>query len=226
MYLRLQQVLTMVDDAIAVTECGNKSCMMNAYLNTKTAIKKLQYGVQKCFKMHVGKACIKEICPDLYVDGWKMKTVTEVETGKCKQEEEYSGTHGMEEVQAEKYLGDILSNDGKNVKNVTARRNRGTGIVTQIMEKLNDICFGKHFFKVAVILRNSHLVSSLLTNAEAWYSVTQADIDMLESVDESLMRSILECPLSTPKEMLYLELGVVPIRFIIKMRRINFLIHF
>ena len=37
------------------------------------------------------------------------------------------------------------------------------------------------------------------------------------------MRSILECPLSTPKEMLYLELGVVPIRFIIKMRRLNFL---
>ena len=81
-----------------------------------------------------------------------MKTVTELETGKCKQEEEYTGMHGMEEVQAEKYLGDILSNDGKNVKNVTARRNRGTGIVTHIMEKFNDICFVKHFFKVAVIL--------------------------------------------------------------------------
>jgi hypothetical protein len=50
------------------------------------------------------------------------------------------------------------------------------------------------FFKVAVILRNSHLVSSLLTNAEAWYNVTQADIDLLESVDESLLRRVLECP--------------------------------
>ena len=83
---------------IAVTECGYKACMMNAYLNTKTSIKKLQYGVQKCFKMHVGKTCIKEICPDLFVDGWKVKTVTEVETGKCKQEEEYTGMYGMEEV--------------------------------------------------------------------------------------------------------------------------------
>ena len=154
-------LLTMVDDAIAVTECGNKACMMNTYLNTKTAIKQLQYGVQKCFKMHVGKACIKEVCPDLYVDGWKMKTVTEVETGSCKQVEEYSGTHVMEEVQAEKYLGDILSNDGKNVKNITARRNRGTEIVSQIMEKLNDICFGKHFFKVAIILRNSQRLGTV-----------------------------------------------------------------
>ena len=100
-----------------------------------------------------------------------------------------------------------MSNDGKNVKNITTRRNRGTGIVTQIMEKLNDICFGKHFFKVAIILRNSHLISSLLTNAEAWYGVTQADIDMLESVDESLLRSILECPLSTPKNLAFLAIS-------------------
>ena len=91
------------------------------------------------------------------------------------------------------------------------------------MEKLSDICFGKHFFKVAIILRNSHLVSSLLTNSEAWYNVTQADTDMLEGVDEMLLRRVLECPMSTPKEMLYLELGVLPLRYIIKMRRLNFL---
>ena len=63
----------------------------------------------------------------------------------------------------------------------------------------------------------------MLTNAEAWYNVTKADIELLESVDESLLRRILETPVSTPKEMLYLEMGVAPIRFIIKMRRLNFL---
>ena len=216
-------VLTMVDDAIAITECGYKSSMMNAFMNTKTSIKKLQYGTQKCFKMHVGKTCNQDICPDLHVDGWNVTTVKEVETGNLKQEENYIGLQGMVEVGAEKYLGDILSSDGKNEKNVTARKNRGTGIVTQIMEKLSDICFGKHFFKVAIILRSSHLVSSLLTNSEAWYNVTQADIDLLEGVDEMLLRRVLECPMSTPKEMLYLELGVLPLRYIIKMRRLNFL---
>ena len=63
-------LLTMVDDALAVTECGNKAAMMNTFLNTKTSMKKLQYGVQKCYKMHVGRNCVKEICPDLSVDGW------------------------------------------------------------------------------------------------------------------------------------------------------------
>ena len=97
-----------------------------------------------------------------------------------------------------------------------SRTNRGTGIVTQIMTKLEDINFGKYYFKVAIILRNSHLISSLLTNAEAWYSLTQADLEALESVDENLLRRVLETPLSTPKEMLYLEIKI-------KMRRLNFL---
>ena len=152
-----------------------------------------------------------------------MYMVTEVETGKNSYEDIYNGMHKMEAVSSEKYLGDILSSDGKNFKNISARKNKGIGIVTKIMEKLNEVCFGKYFFKVGIILRNSNLISSLLTNAEAWYNVTQADIDLLESADESLIRRILECPLSTPKEMLYLELGILPIRYIIQMRRLNFL---
>ena len=216
-------ILTMVDDALAITECGYKATMMNAYLNTKTNIKKLQYGVQKCFKMHVGKKYIKEICPDLHVDGWTMKTVEEIETGQTKQVDEHSGLFTMEEVKYEKYLGDIISSDGKNLKNMMSRKNKGTGIVNQIMTKLEEVCFGHYHFQVAVIWRSTYLISSLLTNAEAWYNVTQADLEILESVDESLLRRILGAPISTPIEMLYLELGVVPIRFIVKERRLNFL---
>ena len=129
----------------------------------------------------------------------------------------------MKEVNHEKYLGDILSNDGKNVKNIAARKNRGHGTISQIMSMLDDICFGKFYFEVAIILRDTLLISSLLTNAEAWYNLTLSDIRELESIDETLLRRILECPVSTPREMLYLDLGVIPIRYIIMMRRLNFL---
>ena len=44
-----------------------------------------------------------------------------------------------------------------------------------------------------------------------------------EKVDEDLLGKILECPISTPKEMLYLEWGVSPIRSIQRSRRLNFL---
>ena len=115
-----------------------------------------------------------------------------------------------------------MSCDGKNQKNIIARK-KGTGIITQIMSILEDVCFGKYFFQVAIILRNSLLISSLLTNAEGWYNLTKSEIEELESVDERLLRKVLESPVSTPKEMLYLELGVLPIGFIIRMRRLNFL---
>ena len=129
----------------------------------------------------------------------------------------------MASVEEEKYLGDIISCDGKNKKNITARKNRRIGVVNQIMSILEEICFGKFYFKVAMILRNSLLISSLLTNAEAWYNLSTSEVTELEKVDEDLLRKVLECPISTPKEMLYLELGVSPIRNIIRSRRLNFL---
>ena len=91
------------------------------------------------------------------------------------------------------------------------------------MAILEEICFGKYHFQVAMILRNSLLISSLLTNAEAWYNLSNAEVTDLEKVDEDLLRKVLECPVSTPREMLYLELGVSPIRNIIRSRRLNFL---
>ena len=91
------------------------------------------------------------------------------------------------------------------------------------MSILEEICFGKFYFKVAMILRNSLLISSLLTNAEAWYNLSTSEVTELEKVDEDLLRKVLECPISTPKEMLYLELGVSPIRNIIRSRRLNYL---
>ena len=129
----------------------------------------------------------------------------------------------METVDFERYLGDIISSDGKNTKNIDVRKNRGIGVVNQVMDILEEICFGKYHFQVAMILRNSLLISSLLTNAEAWYNLSNAEVTDLEKVDEDLLRKVLESPVSTPREMLYLELGVSPIRNIIRSRRLNFL---
>ena len=44
----------MVDDILAVSESGHKTSKLNGYLNAKTAIKKLQFGPDKCHVMHIG----------------------------------------------------------------------------------------------------------------------------------------------------------------------------
>ena len=63
----------------------------------------------------------------------------------------------------------------------------------------------------------------MIYNSEAWYNVTNRELDLLESVDLQFLRNILNAPKSTPKEMLYLEMGCVPFREMIRKRRISFL---
>ena len=55
--------LAMVDDLACVSTCGLETVKMNAYINAKTNLKKLQFGPDKCHKMHIGRQ--KSYCPDL-----------------------------------------------------------------------------------------------------------------------------------------------------------------
>lgn len=74
-------------------------------------------------------------------------------------------------------------------------------------------------------MREAMLLNGILYNSEAWHGVTNAHIAKLESVDESLLRGILQAHSKTPKEFLYLETGVLPIKFVLAQRRINYLKH-
>ena len=73
-------------------------------------IKKLQFhtpdknGKSKCNVMHVGK--VSDICPKLEVHGTVMQKITH-----------------------DKYLGDIVSSNGKNDLNIQSRVNKGLGNV-------------------------------------------------------------------------------------------------
>ena len=69
----------MVDDILAVSHCGHESVAMNAYLNQKTNIKRLQFGPDKCHQLHVGKETT--LCPELYIDQWKLAKKDEMKTG-------------------------------------------------------------------------------------------------------------------------------------------------
>ena len=73
------------------------------------------------------------------------------------------------------------------------------------------------------MLRTSMLLSSVLVNSESWYNLSSTDIQELESVDNMLHRRILETAKSTPISIMHLELGTIPIRYVIKSRRLHFL---
>ena len=105
---------------------------------------------------------------------------------------------------------------GRMIKNIISRKNRGSGITRDLLATLVEMLAGGEHHELGVILRNSILISSLLSNAESWYNVTPANIVMLKKVDEHMLRGILNAPRMTPRALLYLELGCLTVRFVIQ----------
>ena len=196
--------LAMVDDLLAVRKCGVDSIETNTTINTIIELKKLEFHIpkpnkrSKCHYLHIGRA--NHVCPGMKIHGNKAEKVSEAV-----------------------YLGDIVRGDGKNISNIKSRIKKGMGIVTRIMDILKTISFGKKYFEIARTLREAELLNGILTNAEVWYGVSKSEIDELENVDKLLLRRVLGAPDSSCIESLYLELGVVPIRIIIKARRVKYL---
>ena len=91
------------------------------------------------------------------------------------------------------------------------------------MQILESMFFGKFFFEVALVLRSSLLLSSLLLNSEAWVNLSDNNIRGLEQTDEILLSKILDCDGNSSNVFKYLELGVYPIRFEIMKRKTIFL---
>ena len=141
--------LSMVDDLLSVSECGFKTQTVNAFLTFKTDSKKLQFGAQKCKKLHVGKTLASYKCTAMKVDEWKEVEVVNEETGIDEIKDICNDKYEMEEKEDEKYLGDLISVDGRNVKNMKARVAKGTGIISKILSILDGIPFGQYYYEVS-----------------------------------------------------------------------------
>ena len=63
----------------------------------------------------------------------------------------------------------------------------------------------------------------MIFNLEAWYNLTEAELNLLETIDLTFLRKLLQAPKGTPKEMLFLETGCTPFRELIRERRLSFL---
>ena len=148
-------ILAMVDDKLAISNCGQESLSFNTHINTHIELKKLKFhtpdarGKTKCHKMHVGSENL--LCPTLKVHNTIMKTVPE-----------------------DVYLGDVVRADGKNTSNIQNRVSKGIGLISQIMNILETVSFGKSYFKITLILRESIFLNGILTNVEVWYGLSKS----------------------------------------------------
>ena len=115
----------------------------------------------------------------------------------------------MSEVKSDTYLGDVISADGRNTENIKSRVSKGLGIVSQIMNLMDIVNFGEHYFEIGMLLRESMLINGILTNSEVWYNLLKSEIKELEDIDKLLLRRMLNVPESTPGEAYHIELGIL-----------------
>ena len=88
-------------------KCGDESVKLNVKTVETIKAKKLRLNTKKCNVLHIGN---KMKCHDiLKVNDTNMKSVKQ-----------------------EKYLGQYISSDGKNDRNIEDRCSRGTGIISQV----------------------------------------------------------------------------------------------
>ena len=98
--------------------------------------------------------------------------------------------------------------------------NKGIGLKNKVIQMLEAVLGGKFNFIIAKILRNSYILSSILSSSEVWYGVTIQELERLEQVDEMWMKDLMNCSSLVPKDLLYLELAILPIRYVIQIRRL------
>ena len=140
--------LEMIDDVAIFSECGIKAIKANTYVMSKIQSLKQWCGPAKCHQIHLGKPSIT--CPELSVHGEPMK-----------------------KSELEKYLGDLVSKELTNKQNIENRQSKAMGIISQIMSLLSEICLGKHYYEIAMLLRETMFVNGILTNIEVCYGLTK-----------------------------------------------------
>ena len=152
----------------------------------------------------------------LEVERWK---VTHNEEGKLV--ETYDGLKIMEEKTGLTFLGAVISNDGKNNKNIKNKIDKSRGLKRQIQGLVKGL--DTYTFECGMIYINSMLRDSLLYSAEAMYDIKEEEFNLLERREEENMKLLVETLKSAPLHMLYLELGQIPARYLVKGNMVMYL---
>ena len=120
-----------------------------------------------------------------------------------------------------KYLGDQVADDWEILYN--KRWEKAQGYCATCLAMSTEISLGIQMFSFAKLLHASIFVNGSLVNMETWPNCTISRIEKFERTEQGYIRKILNAHSKTPIECLYLELGIIPLRFQLMKRRILYL---
>ena len=135
--------------------------------------------------------------------------------------------NGKEVVVKEKapYLGDIFNTRATYKDLILDRARKGTVCTIDSMSTCSTSEMGKFTINSLMLTYQAVFLQIMLFNSNTWDNIPQKYIDKLQSTQLKYLKWMLHTPRGTPNVLVFLEVGVLPIRYEIDMRKINYLHH-
>ena len=132
------------------------------------------------------------------------------------------GTMEIEEATTYRYLGDHISNDGKNTKNIEARKTKTLATTININTIASTEVLRNIETTVLLELHDKVTIPGLLANSES-LSLLKTESSELEKIEYQALRNLFDLPLHTPIPALIFTLGTIYTHLRIEKRRLNYL---
>ena len=217
--------ISFVDDILDINKCGKETVEMNVYTRHEINKRRLQFSATKCVRMHIKSKNISSVatCENLFIDGWKEETYKS--ESKLKVRDVHVGDVPIKTVDHHSYLGSVIQNNGSNRMTILSRTSKGQGVISDIKHILDGIYFGCSYFEAMMLLRDSMLMSVITHNIEVCFNLTPNELKMLHDIDLQLLRGCLQVGQKSSQSLMFLELGIITVPFLLKKKRLMYLHH-
>ena len=171
---QLFQIATLlwVDDVVSCMEGEQNQKKALNRMDEFATKHKLKWGKDKCNIMRVGKHKAE-------THNWKI------------------GDMKIEETMQYKYLGDVISSNGKNTYNLESRKNKIQATSININAIASSEVLNQIETSVLLELHEKMNITGFLNNSETWI-LNKGDVKLIEATEIQALKSLFDLPLHTP----------------------------
>ena len=175
--------LEFVDDALTCTSGKSNQETILKKVDEFAVMNKLEWGEAKCQVMQVGR---KTAVPET----WKL------------------GDKNIKNTTSYKYLGDMISSDGKNKLLLQARENNLMATTRQINTTASSEIMQRIGTKVTLDLYEKSVITSFFYNAESW-TLTKTEEKQIDKIGIQAIKRLFNLPITTPSAAIIYSFGVL-----------------
>ena len=190
-------VLLWVDDVISFAEGEENQELILQKIDDFAVRHKLKWGQSKCNVMRVGHHTSDE-------KDWKLGELT------------------IHETKSYRYLGDVLTNDGKNAANLESRKNAVQAKTVFVNSIAASDVIQLIESSALMEMHETKIIPALLMNSEAW-NLSKGEVTELERIEIQALKHLFDLPVTTPTPAIIFSFGTMYTNQRVHKKQLNFL---